>query len=475
MRESGDRTPPFDPLAAGVALAEVAWAPLAGGPALRVLQARRLARLLRAAQHASPLYRTLLRGLDPDRDDVLQLLPTLPVLRKAALMAQFDGWVGDPALRLADLRRFTADPTRIGDAYLGRYLVWESSGSRGEPGIFVQDAAALAVYDALEALRRPWSPRRLLDPWYAGEVIALVGATGGHFASVVSTTRLRRLNPAMAQVLHEVSFLQPPEALAARLNALQPTLIGSYPTAAIVLAELAEAGRLTVHPREIRTGGETLTAPMRQRLQRVFGCPVIDSYGASEFFTIACECPQGRLHLNSDWVILEPVDAHGRPVTAGTSGASVLLTNLANTVQPLIRYDLGDRVRLPVERCACGSPLPLLEVAGRSDDLLHLPAARGAGLVALAPLALCTVLEDAAGLFDFRLEQLAPAELLLSVPGHGAAATAALERGQQALAAYFDHQGVGRVRLQRRSGRPGSRGRGGKLQRVVALAADPPA
>ena len=59
-----------------------------------------------------------------------------------------------------------ADPSRIGKPFMDRYVVWESSGSSGEPAIFVQDAQAMAVYDALEALRRPnqrpW--QRFLDP-----------------------------------------------------------------------------------------------------------------------------------------------------------------------------------------------------------------------------------------------------------------------------------------------------------------------
>ncbi len=44
-----------------------------------------------------------------------------------------------------------------------------------------------------------------------------------------------------------------------------------------------------------------------------------------------------------------------------------VLTNLANTVQPLIRYDLGDQVTMQTERCMCGSPLPVIEVQGRQD------------------------------------------------------------------------------------------------------------
>lgn len=186
----------------------------------------------------------------------------------------------DPRLHDADLRAFVSDPSKIGQAYLGEFVVWESSGSTGEPAIFVQDARAMAVYDALEACRRV---QRWRDPWNLGGRIAFVGATGGHFASNVTAQRLRRLNPAMAANLSVLSFLQPTAALVEQLNDLAPTIVSTYPTAALPLAEEAAAGRLRISAREIWTGGETLTAGMRLRIERQFGCQVINSYGASEF------------------------------------------------------------------------------------------------------------------------------------------------------------------------------------------------
>ncbi len=56
------------------------------------------------------------------------------------------------------------------------------------------------------------------------------------------------------------------------------------------------------------------------------------------------ECAHGLFHVNSDWYILEPVDEDYRPVAPDVGSHTVLITNLANRVQPLIRYDLGDRV-----------------------------------------------------------------------------------------------------------------------------------
>lgn len=462
----------LDPWQRSLIGSEIWGLPQADPALLRRLQGQRLARLMAHARAHSALYRRRWRGLalDGSADACLAGLSRLPPLGKAELMDEFEAWVTDPALRLDALRRFTADPARIGEPYLGRYTVWESSGSSGVPGVFVQDAFALAVYDALELLRRPWSVRRLLDPLFAGERIAFVGATGGHFAAVVAMRRLQRLNPWLAGRVDLLSFLQPMPALVARLQALQPTLIGTYPNTALLLAEEQRAGRLALRPQELRTGGETLTPAMRRFIEQAFGCPVVDNYGASEFYALASACRCGRLHLNSDWALLESVDDRGQPVPPGETGSTALLTHLANLTQPLLRYDLGDRIRLPAERCDCGSRLPLVEVEGRHDDLLRLPGRHG-GQVGLTPLALCTVLEEEAGLFDFQLVQRGPAALALAVPQQGEAAQQQLARGRQAVDAYLARQGARPPRWQLVDGQPLQRGPGGKLQRVVALGA----
>jgi len=455
----------FDPWRAACVAAEIGGASYAGPQALAALRARRLAELLVAAARGSAHYRAVLKGHDPAR----VRLAALPVGHRGELMQRFDDWVTDPALRLDGLQRFMGDARRIGEPYLGRYVVWESSGSSGEPGAFVQDGASTAVYDALEALRRPtlrpW--QRLLDPWLLSERIAFVGAIGGHFASAVSFARLRRLNPALAPRLHSVSFLQPTPQLVAQLQQLAPTVIATYPSAAVLLAEERDAGRLQIAPREIWTGGEMLSPAMRRAIGGAFGCPVADSYGASEFLSMASECVLGRLHLNSDWVILEPVDKHGHAVPCGEVPATTLLTNLANHVQPLIRYDLGDRVTVHAERCGCGSGLPVIDVQGRSDHALRLGRS-GSDAALVLPLALSTVLEDEAGLFDFQLVQLGPAEVLLRTGLEGDAGHAALSRAREVLAAFLARQGAAGVTIQCRKGEPARPSASGKIRRIVA-------
>jgi len=64
----------------------------------------------------------------------------------------------------------------------------------------------------------------------------------------------------------------------------------------------------------------------------------------------------------------------------------VLVSNLANRIQPILRYELGDRVLLRPDPCPCGNPLPALRVRGRSADVLTFTTERGEH-VAISPLA----------------------------------------------------------------------------------------
>lgn len=455
----------FDSLRFGAVAMDVLACGRATPGALAARQKARLTTLLNVAVRGSAVYRERLHG------KTLGTLPlrSLPTVSRSELMARFDDWVTDPKLKLTELNAFTADPKRIGEPYLGRYLIWESSGTSHQPGMFVQDARAMAVYDVLEALRRstPRPLQRWLDPLQLTERIAFIGATNGHFASMVSMQRLQQLNPFMARALSCFSVLQSTPALVDALNVFAPTVIATYPTVAMLLADEAGRGALNFVPKEVWTGGETLSAAVRRRVELEFGCTVRNSYGASEFMSIGWECSHGQMHANTDWLILEPVDQQGRAAPAGQLSDSTLLTNLANHVQPLIRYDLGDQVTMHSERCACGSSLPVIEVQGRRDDVLVM-AGRNGQPVTLLPLALTTVLEDEAGVFDFQLRQQGDHTLVLRLDLHGEPAAMAMSRCRVALQNFAAMQGLVPIRVIAELGQAIPKGRSGKAQRVVA-------
>ncbi len=457
----------FDPLRLSSASMDVVAVQRGTPKGIAQRQQTRLAALLESTLRGSRLYRALWPAGTTARTPLQQL----PPVARGQLMADFGGWVTDPELKLDDLRAFTADPTRIGQPWLGRYIVWESSGTSGQPGVFVQDVQAMAVYDALEALRRSPPPKPLLSSWFdpmgLNDRMAFIGAIGGHFASTVSVRRLCALNPWLARSTRSFSLLEPLPALVQALNAFAPTAIATYPTAAALLADEAARGALDIRPREIWTGGEYLAPGVRAHITRHLGGTVRNSYGASEFLAMGWECAHGQLHVNADWVILEPVDEKFQPVPAGQPSSSVLLTNLANHVQPLVRYDLGDKVSMPAGRCECGSPLPVLQVQGRHDEPLVMAGYKGQP-VTLLPLALSTVLEDNAGVFDFYLLQIDACTLELHLPLEGKAGQQALARCSTELQTFATAMGLAPIKVHGKLGPVAPRGRSGKACRIVA-------
>jgi phenylacetate-coenzyme A ligase PaaK-like adenylate-forming protein len=116
------------------------------------------------------------------------------------------------------------------------------------------------------------------------------------------------------------------------------------------------------------------------------------------------DCDRHRgLHVFEDQVLLEVVDDDYRPVPDGTPGSRLLVTNLFNRTQPLIRYELNDLVTVSPHACPCGRPFPLLEsVGGRREDVLELPAAAG-GSVAVHPVTLHSPLNGLAELSEYRI------------------------------------------------------------------------
>lgn len=431
---------------------------------MATVQQARLADVVGFARAHSLFYQQRYSHLPAD----LTELRLLPPVTKSELMAHFDEWVTDRAVTRAGVEDFVADKTLVGQLYLDRYAVWATSGVTGKPGIFVHDAHVLTFYSALVAVRGyKWlTPDYLWGLLRGGGRYALLVATDGHFALTDYMERLRHYSSLTTLRLRPFSVLTPLPELVQMLNVFRPAILVGYPSAMQVLAQEQRAGWLHISPVMVGTGGEYLAAATRAQIATTFGCLVRDNYGASEFMHIAFECKYDRLHLNSDWVILEPVDEEYRPVPAGQVSHTALLTNLANRVQPLIRYDLGDSITINPDLCLCGSPLPTMRVEGRQDEILQLPTREG-HVIPLVPMALSTVVEEAAEVRRYQLIQTGPTTLrirLEALPGADEAQVwmALVKR----LRVYFSAQGISEVALEHASERPAPHPVSGKFRHV---------
>ncbi|WP_251523185.1 phenylacetate--CoA ligase family protein [Robertmurraya korlensis] len=425
-------------------------------------QQSRLADLINFARSNSQYYAQKYSEL-PERITSLQQIP--PVT-KSELMDHFNDWVTDPEITIEGVKEFVSNMSLVGYLYLGRYMVSTTSGSTGVPGIFIQDKDSDTIMKTLMAIRGTtklkWSD--ILKVAAKGGRNAAVCSTAGHFTAFSTAERLRLKRPSNGKI-RAFSIQSPLSTLVKELNEYQPALIGGYATAMEILAEEQKAGRLNIQPVAILLGGEKLYPNVREKLGSVFQARVLDLYGGTEATAMTFECEEGQFHVNTDWIIFEPVDEYYQPVPPGKQSHSVLITNLANRIQPLIRYELTDRVIMSPESCKCGRPFPVVQVEGRTDDILKFST--NGQIVHILPLALKTIVEEIPGVRCFQLIQTAPDQLTVRLEvDEGNLRDQVWENVREALLDYFATQGLTNLLIEKSDELPQRNPKSGKYQHV---------
>jgi phenylacetate-CoA ligase len=318
-----------------------------GAPAFHEYQTHRLKRLLRAARR-SPYYGPLLADLDPTGSP-WDTLKRLPVLSKEQL-------------RTHGKRLLTAPPSRD-------TIVFRSSGTTGTPTDIYYTRAFHALETAIiEARNLNWGKATYRDRR------VMFGAR-----KVCRFDQVRppfwRYSPAENLAYASVYHLAPPYLphYVRFLHRFAPTVVMGYPSALYAVADYASSsGERLPAARGVFTSAERLHPYMRTAIERAWQCQVFDRYGAVEGCVSASQCEHGRYHVNPEVGVLELVDVHGAPVAPGEEG-EIVCTGLANTLQPLIRYRIGDYARWAVDQdCACGRATPVLEgIDGRVEDCCY--------------------------------------------------------------------------------------------------------
>jgi putative adenylate-forming enzyme len=322
-------------------------------------QARRLAELRAHAVTHSPFYRELHRGLETAP------LHELPVVTKATLMQRFDDLVTDRDVHLADVERYVTTASAT-DRFRGHYRVAATGGTTGRRGIFLAEPHEWTQVLASYGRAYEWAGIAAgLSNRMRMAVVSSKNPT--HQSSIVGATVASRFIPTL-----RLDASQPIEEIVSALNEFRPDSLVGYASILRVLAEEQTAGRLQVMPRAVMSASEVLTDDTRERIRMAFGVAATNVYAATETAGIASECRLGHLHRYEDLVITEIVDKDNEPVPEGEYGAKTLVTVLFSRTQPLIRYELSDRIA-----AAPGMPgdLPFSRLAGiegREEEVLHL-------------------------------------------------------------------------------------------------------
>lgn len=341
---------------------------------LRRIQEERFRAMLRHAVKHSPYYRRRLAGLDLDHCDPSQI----PILTKPEMMENFDELVTDQRIKKADLQKFVSDPSNLGKLYLGRYGVSHTSGSQGQPALIVQDYKARLLPFAARITRGTKTKRgrfsqvhRIFNP---ARMAVLTQKPGFYPSSSAFAYLPAGLSPVMK--ILKLSIFDPMPELIAKLEAFRPNFITGYASALEALGREEASGRMNLKKlgslEQLTNVAEPLPKDHAQRLKDIFGVHVFDEYAMGECLAFSSGCQtEFASHINIDLAKLEVIDAAGAPVPDGQEGAKILVTNLYNFIQPIIRYEIDDRIVLSDKPCSCGSRFPKVKsIIGRSKDML---------------------------------------------------------------------------------------------------------
>ncbi len=211
---------------------------------------------------------------------------------------------------------------------------------------------------------------------------------------------------AMDLGLHKIQLLvvtSPIEDLARNIEEFQPDYIHPYLSIAALLPQEQLEGRLNIRPKYLLTGAEITTGNMRDTIREAWGINPYVSYSATE--GIACsECSLHRgVHLYEDLCITEIVDDNNQPVPDGSPGIKVLLINLYQFGERLIRYELSDMLTIDPQPCKCGSPFRRIKsIQGRSADIMYMKGIEG-GIIPVHPLHFHVVMEEITDVKEYQI------------------------------------------------------------------------
>ncbi|MBP0980387.1 MAG: phenylacetate--CoA ligase family protein [Oscillospiraceae bacterium] len=427
------------------------------------LRADRMSTVVNHARKNSPYLKELYKDIPQDFS-----LSDLPVTDKKTLMENWDSWVCDRNLKLADVEKFMEDTSNIGNLYNKEYMVFTTSGSTGNPLVAVVDKNANNIMGGISACRS-FARKQDLKAFIKkkGKTIG-VFADGGFYLANSSVQNKLKTMPWKKKQIAVSSALYTIDTIVKQLNDFQPAMLGGYPSNLELLIDEAKEGRLDISPVLIMTGGEYLSDDLRRRLAETFNCYVQTSYSCTEGGTVACECTNQHFHINDDWLIVEPVDNDGNPVADGVLSDKIYLTNLYNYTQPFIRYEVSDRVIMHHEDCGCGNPSPWIELEGRTDDVTTF--VEDGKTIKIPPLAVYATLKEIHSLRRFQVLVYDHNKIELRIDVKNADGRAlAFEDAKSALKNYLAVQGVHNVSITLSDNLPQQNENSGKFKHIVNM------
>jgi phenylacetate-CoA ligase len=283
----------------------------------------------------------------------------------------FNSWEELPILTKKDLQKPLKE--RLSEGYnVKSVFVNKTSGSSGDPFIFAKDKEAHALTWASIIYRFGWYGINFNTSYQArfyGIPLDFIGYKKERFKDFLGKRYRFPIFDLSDKIL---------ESILIKFQKEKFSYINGYTSSIVLFGKFLRKKNIiltTICPtlKVCMVTSEMLFEEDKQLLEKYFGIPIVNEYGASELDLIAFQNPNGGWQVNTETLFVEILDENNRPVSSGNEG-KIVITSLYNKAHPFIRYEIGDIG--VIDEKSTSKTTYLKKLVGRTNDIAILPSGK---------------------------------------------------------------------------------------------------
>jgi phenylacetate-CoA ligase len=285
--------------------------------------------------------------------------------------SEIGNWNDLPVLTKKDLQQPLEE--RLSKGYSSKTVfVNKTSGSSGDPFVFAKDKECHAL---------TWASIIYRFGWYGIDFNSSYQARFYGIPLDFIGNKKERLKDFLSNRYRFSIFDLSDDFLEKVLSKFQKSkfdYINGYTSSIVLFAKLLQTKNIVLKDicptlKVCLVTSEMLFEEDKILMEKQFGVPIVNEYGASELDLIAFENPKNEWQVNSETLFVEVLDENNNPVPNGKEG-KIVITSLYNKAHPFIRYEIGD-VGVLDEKSTFKKPI-LKKLIGRTNDVAVLPSGK---------------------------------------------------------------------------------------------------
>jgi phenylacetate-CoA ligase len=283
----------------------------------------------------------------------------------------FENWNELPIMTKKEFQKPLKE--RLSNAYTHKNIyINKTSGSSGDPFIFAKDKFSHALTWANIIARFSWFGidfNSSLQARFYGIPLDFIGNKKERFKDFLSNRYRFPIFDLSDKILEKVLL---------KFSNTKFHYINGYTSSIVLFAKFLEKRNIVLTNicptlKVCIVTSEMLFESDKLLLEKQFGVPIVNEYGASELDLIAFQNPSGEWQVNSETLFVEILDEENNILPYGKEGR-IVITSLYNKAHPFIRYDIGD-IGVLDEKSTIKKPF-LKQLIGRTNDVAVLPSGK---------------------------------------------------------------------------------------------------